>query len=213
MVTTEPGRPHLPTSSTQPRPLCTSRPRCDHKTLFTSRAEGARLFAGEPVASGVQPSNITSAIRSQMISSTTGINGAKAGTSKEVHGLQRKVLQKATPASHDASSRRLAEVSMDVASSRSTTISRQTSKIVPAAEEDSQRAAEGRERKLQSQPLKSKRDLKPGYCENCQDKFRDFDEVCTSLPLCTMKLTNNDISISCPASTESLLKTMRTGQS
>ncbi|KAJ3519343.1 hypothetical protein NM208_g14160 [Fusarium decemcellulare] len=31
------------------------------------------------------------------------------------------------------------------------------------------------ERRAQ-QSLKSKRDLKPGYCENCQDKFRDFDE-------------------------------------
>lgn len=150
------------------------------QNAFTSRAEGARLFAGEPVASGMQPSNVTSAIRSQMISSTSGINGSKAGTSKEIHGLQRKVLQKANPASHDASSRRLAEVSMDVASSRSTTMSRQTSKAVHAHEDDSQRT-ELREKKAHSQPLKSKKDLKPGYCENCQDKFRDFDEVCFPL--------------------------------
>ncbi|OAA51681.1 G1/S regulator [Metarhizium rileyi] len=142
---------------------------------FTSRAEAARLFAGEPVASGIQPSNVTSAIRSQMISSTSGINGSKAGTSKEVHGLQRKVLQKANPASHDISSRRLAEVSMDVASSRSTTMSRQTSKAVQPHDDESQRT-EGRGKKSNSQSLKSKRDLKPGYCENCQDKFRDFDE-------------------------------------
>lgn len=138
------------------------------QNAFTSRAEGTRLFAGEPVASGMQPSNITSAIRSQMISSTSGINGAKAGTSKEVHGLQRKVLQKTNPASQDPSSRRLAEVSMDVASSRSTTVGRHTSRTVHQ-DDDSQRAT--------VQPLKSKKDLKPGYCENCQDKFRDFDEV------------------------------------
>jgi regulatory subunit for Cdc7p protein kinase len=147
-----------------------------HQNAFTSRAEGARLFAGEPVASGVQPSNITSAIRSQMISSTSGINGAKAGTSKEVHGLQRKVLQKVAPASHDLSSRRPTEVSMDVASSRSTTMSRQTSKTVQAPEDDGQKAVDGRERKMSTQAPKSKKDLKPGYCENCQDKFRDFDE-------------------------------------
>lgn len=145
------------------------------QNAFISRAEGGRQFGGEPVASGMQASNITSAIRSQMISSTSGINGAKAGTSKEVHGLQRKVLQKAAPASHDLSSRRVGEVSMDVASSRSTTMSRQNSKVVATGEDDSQRAAETRERKATSQ-LKSKKDLKPGYCENCQDKFRDFDE-------------------------------------
>lgn len=143
---------------------------------FISRAEGGRLFAGEPVASGMQPSNVTSAIRSQMISSTSGINGGKAGTSKELHGLQRKVLQKANPASHDASSRRLAEVSMDVASSRSTNMGRATSKAAQHQDDESQKP-DGREKKLQAQALKSKRDLKPGYCENCQDKFRDFDEV------------------------------------
>ncbi|KAH7161436.1 Dfp1/Him1, central region-domain-containing protein [Dactylonectria macrodidyma] len=143
------------------------------QNAFTSRAGTGRLFAGEPVASGVQPSNITSAIRSQMISSTSGVNGAKAGTSKEVHGLQRKVLQKATPASHDVSSRRLAEVSMDVTSSRSTTMGRHTSRPVEVQDEENQKTAESKERKMQ---LKSKKDLKPGYCENCQDKFRDFDE-------------------------------------
>jgi regulatory subunit for Cdc7p protein kinase len=145
------------------------------QNAFISRAEGGRLFAGEPVASGMQPSNITSAIRSQMISSTSGIGGAKAGTSKEIHGLQRKVLQKAPPGSRDASSRRFTEVSMDVASSRSTTappLSRQTSKAAPTPEDDGQQLT-----LKKTQSLKSKKDLKPGYCENCQDKFRDFDEV------------------------------------
>ncbi|KAL7790444.1 hypothetical protein V8C37DRAFT_180098 [Trichoderma ceciliae] len=138
---------------------------------FTSRAEGGRTFAGEPVASGIQ-NTITSAIRSQMISSASGINGAKAGTSKEVHGLQRKVLQMAHPTSLDASSRRLAEVPVEVASSRSTTLSRTTSKTIQGQDDDGPKA----EKKAPTQHLKSKRDLKPGYCENCQDKFRDFDE-------------------------------------
>lgn len=142
------------------------------QNAFTSRAEGGRMFGGEPVASGIQ-NTITSAIRSQMISSTSGINGAKAGTSKEVHGLQRKVLQMAHPTSHDASSRRLAEVPADVASSRSTTLSRTNSKTIQGQDDDGQKA----EKKAPAQHLKSKRDLKPGYCENCQDKFRDFDEV------------------------------------
>ncbi|KAL3962605.1 hypothetical protein ACCO45_004128 [Purpureocillium lilacinum] len=161
---------HNPTKIAAPK-LMDSRP----QNAFISRAEGGRLFAGEPVASGMQPSNITSAIRSQMISSTSGINGVKAGTSKEVHGLQRKVLQKAAPASQDPSSRRLAEVSMEVASSRSTNMGRQTSRTVQTPDEDSQRT-DGKDKRAQSQTLKSKKDLKPGYCENCQDKFRDFDE-------------------------------------
>lgn len=148
-----------------------------HQNAFTSRAEPARLFTAEPLASGLQPSAITSAIRSQMISSTSGIHGAKAATSKEVHGLQRKVLQKANPASHEASSRRPTEVSMEVASSRSTNMGRLTSKTLQAHDDESQRTTGGRDRKSRSQALKSKKDLKPGYCENCQDKFRDFDEV------------------------------------
>lgn len=163
------------------------------QNAFTSRAEGARLFAGEPVASGMQPSNITSAIRSQMISSTSGIGGAKAGTSKEIHGLQRKVLQKNPLGSRDLSSRPFNEVSMDVASSRSTTappLSRQTSKAAMTQDEDSQQPAVSKERKTQTQALKSKKDLKPGYCENCQDKFRDFDEVRPLPCLTNINFTN-----------------------
>lgn len=146
------------------------------QNAFISRAEGGRQLGGEPVASGMQASNITSAIRSQMISSTSGINGAKAGTSKEIHGLQRQVLQKAAPGSHDPSSRRIAERSMDVASSRSTNMGRQTSKVA-GMEDGSQKTADGKDRKAPAQTLKNKKDMKPGYCENCQDKFMDFDEV------------------------------------
>ncbi|KAK7415260.1 Cdc7p-Dbf4p kinase complex regulatory subunit [Neonectria punicea] len=169
------ARAVTPTEVFNPARATMSKQMDGRQNAFTSRAGTGRLFAGEPVASGVQPSNITSAIRSQMISSTSGVNGAKAGTSKEVHGLQRKVLQKATPASQDVSSRRLAEVSMDVASSRSTTMGRHTSRPAEVQEEENQKTTESRERKTHTQ-LKSKKDLKPGYCENCQDKFRDFDE-------------------------------------
>ncbi|RDA90979.1 hypothetical protein CP533_3110 [Ophiocordyceps camponoti-saundersi (nom. inval.)] len=159
------------------------------QNAFISRASACpgRLLGGEPLASGMQPSNVTSAIRSQMVSSTAGVNGAKAGTSKEVHGLQRKVLQKTTAsASHDPSPRRLAEVSVDAASSKP--MSRQTSRTVYAQEDEGrpQRAAaattapaDGRESvkpRSQRTTLRSKKDLKPGYCENCQEKFPDFDD-------------------------------------
>jgi regulatory subunit for Cdc7p protein kinase len=142
------------------------------KQAFLSRAPSGRVHQGEPVASGLQASNVTSAIRSQMISSTSGLTGVKAGTSKEIHGLQRQVLQKAAPGSHGTSSR-LAEQSVEGTSSRSMSISRQTSKVGQRQPTSSQRL----EVAAPAQPLKSKKDLKPGYCENCQDKFRDFDEV------------------------------------
>jgi regulatory subunit for Cdc7p protein kinase len=51
-------------------------------------------LAREPAASGIQQSNITSAIRSQVISSTAAAPGVKAGLSKEVNELKRKVLER-----------------------------------------------------------------------------------------------------------------------
>lgn len=154
------------------------------QNAFTSRARSARLFAGEPVASGMQPSHITSAIRSQMISSATGVLGAKAGTSKELHGLQRKVLQKsnatsANPTSQDLSSRRLAEMSLDTNTyQRSASLSNTSRKLNQVDEEGIKE-----HKRTISVPMAAplsrpkKRDLKPGYCENCQDKFNDFEEV------------------------------------
>lgn len=150
---------------------------------FTSRARSARLFGGEPVASGMQPSNVTSAIRSQMISSATGVLGAKAGTSKELHGLQRKVLQKsnvasANPTSQDMSSRRLADMSVDTSTYQRSASLGLGSRKLGQIEED---RAKDHKRTLSvpfAAPAKpKKRDLKPGYCENCQDKFNDFEEV------------------------------------
>ncbi|KAK4042383.1 Dfp1/Him1, central region-domain-containing protein [Parachaetomium inaequale] len=154
------------------------------QNAFISHAKAGRFLAGEPVASGLQPSNVTSAIRSQMISSTTGgVLGAKAGTSKEIHGLQRKVvLQKAsTPAvSQDLSSRRMTEMSHDSNTFvRSASVSQATQrKLDPVDEEGTSRQREKLRRTASvpvSQP-KPKRDPKPGYCENCQDKFADFEE-------------------------------------
>lgn len=60
---------------------------------------------GEPMASGIQVSNATSAIRSQMISSTAANPGARAGTTKEMYQLQRRVFEKpgtqsTNPSSH-----------------------------------------------------------------------------------------------------------------
>lgn len=157
------------------------------ENAFMSCAKAPRFVAGEPVASGVQPSKLTSAIRSQMISSTSGVlGGVKAGTSKEMHGLQRKVLQKnSTPAvSQDVSSRRMGEMSHDSNTFvRSTSVSRTTaSRKLDMIDEDDSTAHRAKLRRTESAPVpvpekQKKRDLKPGYCENCGDKFDDFDEV------------------------------------
>ncbi|KAL1864515.1 hypothetical protein VTK73DRAFT_5818 [Phialemonium thermophilum] len=147
------------------------------ENVFTSRAKAGRLFAGEPVASGVQPSHITSAIRSQMISSTSGTLGVKAGTSKEIHGLQRKVLQRnSTPsitpnASHDGPASFV----------RSASLGRTAQRKLDMIDEDDNTGRRLKLRRTESAPAppqgkQRKRDPKPGYCENCNDKFDDFEE-------------------------------------
>ncbi|KAG9246926.1 Dfp1/Him1, central region-domain-containing protein [Calycina marina] len=146
---------------------------------FISRAGGgARLFHGEPVASGIQPSNITSAIRSTMISSTAAAPGAKAGTNREIHGLQRKVLEKNSVGggSFGAAAHR---------SQENTTVTRRRQANLEQIDETGEQAyTEEKARKTETarkaksvqQRKSEKRDAKPGYCENCQDKFEDFDE-------------------------------------
>ncbi len=159
------------------------------QNAFTSRAKTGRLFAGEPVASGVQPSGITSAIRSQM--SATGNLGSKAGTSKAIHGLQRKVLQKSAPTSHDPASRRVNDAANTAAVEplaattpvpssfvRSASMSQTSQRTLDAIAESHPARGDNHKRTM-SVPVqpKPKRDPKPGYCENCQDKFDDFDDV------------------------------------
>lgn len=159
------------------------------QNAFVSRARQGRLFGGEPVASGLQPSNITSAIRSTMISSTAAQPGAKVGTSKEVHGLQRKVLEKNSggPASYGglASSHRMTDIAAAAREENNRPTKRKgQDKLAlieedtdPEAEQNARRAEATRQAKAVQQRKLEKRDPKPGYCENCQDKFEDFEEV------------------------------------
>ncbi|KAK8879296.1 hypothetical protein PGQ11_000590 [Apiospora arundinis] len=157
--------------------------RFEFRPNFTSRAGTTRLFGGEPVASGVQPSNVTSAIRSQMISSTAATPGAIGMMSKEVHGLQRKVLQRNS--SHDLSSRRAGSVDPslrdDPTAKRALTLGRTSSRRLDMVD-DTTTSAEDKDAKVRAQAekraaVKAKtRDPKPGYCENCQDKFADFED-------------------------------------
>lgn len=183
---------------------------------FTSRAAPARLLAGEPVASGLQQSNVTSAIRSQMISSATGAGGAKAGTSREMHSLlQRKVLQKnslsyRTPAplatattAAGTESAAAAAAALGTAGVRGHRAAEELARTATAAVAGQDAAAVRRRPRLDevasagnvrsrksvvdaakaeaasmaAPPRPKKRDPKPGYCENCQERFEDFDDV------------------------------------
>ncbi|KAL5336651.1 Dfp1/Him1, central region-domain-containing protein [Aspergillus crustosus] len=149
--------------------------------------KGPFYHGREPAASGVQPSNITSAIRSQMVSSTAAAPGAKAGLSKEVHELKRKVLEK----SHVGFTARAPYSALDAAATASTdkyhstklSKSARPEKLGHIEEENTQSeetdATKSRAiiRKSGEQRKKERRrDPKPGYCENCRDKFDDFEE-------------------------------------
>ncbi|KAI9759594.1 MAG: hypothetical protein M4579_002260 [Chaenotheca gracillima] len=167
-----------------------------------------RFFGGEPVASGVQQSNITSAIRSQMISSTAAAPGAKAGTSKEVFELKRKVLEKhnapsgnGMPSSYrfdSAGSARMQPSNNAANMARPSARGREKlmqieEDLSPSEEEEAKREKEAAARKALSRPKKvEKRDLKPGYCENCRDKFDDFDEHVLSRKHRKFAITNTN---------------------
>lgn len=152
---------------------------------------GPRMFAGEPAASGLQPSNVTSAIRSQMISSTAAAPGAKAGTSREFQGLKRKVLERNSgPIINNVRfPPKVSDPSGSVRPGKSFVATRQTSakaqerlinideeSTLSEPDEDVWRADEVRKVQRLSSRSIEKKDRKPGYCENCRDKYDDFDE-------------------------------------
>ncbi|KAJ5105768.1 hypothetical protein NUU61_003115 [Penicillium alfredii] len=151
---------------------------------------GAFYTGREPAASGVQPSNITSAIRSQMISSTAAAPGAKAGLSKEVHGLKRKVLEKGTagivtgsmaaPQRHGDGSALYPSKTQNNHPTKSTVpekngLAHDDSTHRSEAAGAKRRRDDGKNNSEQKKPER-RRDPKPGYCENCRDKFDDFED-------------------------------------
>jgi regulatory subunit for Cdc7p protein kinase len=146
----------------------------------------------EPAASGVQPSNITSAIRSQMISSTAAVPGAKASVSKEVHELKRKVLEKnniGISMATGLSSYPRAEAPRTlnpVGTSNRSNKYKIPEKLGQIHEEDTTHSEDSGNKNPNTTSQKgdghkknkeTRKDPKPGYCENCRDKFDDFDEV------------------------------------
>jgi regulatory subunit for Cdc7p protein kinase len=142
----------------------------------------------EPAASGIQRSNLTSAIQSQMISSTAG-TGVKAGTSREVHQLKRQVLERTHTGSLSVgsipSSHRMTDLAGVLKQARAPAPQRaaksKAQEKLGGIQEEADPYAEdvAAEAAVQSSRRRKavKRDPKPGYCENCRDKYEDFEEV------------------------------------
>ncbi|KXT04447.1 hypothetical protein AC578_3625 [Pseudocercospora eumusae] len=140
-----------------------------------------RMVRGEPVASGVQPSNVTSAIRSQAISSTAISSTApglqrRFGDSKEVSLLKRKVLASnhSVPSSY-ANDVRAAINDDQCPPPRAAKRKAQETLGVVQEDEDAGEQSRGRATATKRKKVLEK-DPKPGYCENCRDKFDDFEE-------------------------------------
>ena len=146
------------------------------------------FIRGEPMASGMQQSNITSAIRSQMISSTAPAPGAKAGTSREIHDLQRKVFERNNGPVGLIPSQRMTDIAGTAARMTATNTRAAKQKAqeklgyrpepVPEEDEDEPEQAV-KETKRSSVQRTERKEPKPGYCENCREKFDDFDTVST----------------------------------
>jgi regulatory subunit for Cdc7p protein kinase len=125
-----------------------------------------RFVQGEPIASGVQPSNITSAVRSQMISSTAALPGGKGGSSRELNNLKRKILEK-NGAGDVAFINNHIRAAINEDSGRPT-----KRKMLDDIVEDTA----AHQQRVSRKKRVVEKELKPGYCENCRDKYADFDE-------------------------------------
>ena len=145
-----------------------------------------RLFGGEPAASGLQASNITSAIRSQMISSTAAAPGAKTGISKEVHGLKRKVLEKNSgPVLSTMQTSQRTVAPSRVPGNINTQSRRKAQEVLVHIDEESTQSEEEEDVWIADEVQRGEvlnkhtvvKDPKPGYCENCREKYDDFDQV------------------------------------
>jgi len=151
-----------------------------------------RMVGGEPVASGVQHSNVTSAIRSQYVSSAAISSTApgasyRVGDTKEVSMLKRKVLERGAnvnsthsmPSSYMNDMRAAINNDHEPPPRAAKRKAQETLGVVHEDDEYAQGPQRGKQRRTTA-PRKRKsveRDPKPGYCENCRDKFDDFDEV------------------------------------
>ncbi|KAI9726688.1 MAG: hypothetical protein M1834_008953 [Cirrosporium novae-zelandiae] len=163
----------------------------DPSKAHSGLPRGPRTIGGEPVASGIQPSNLTSAIRSQVISSTASAPGVKAGTSKNMYELKRKALVNNSGGCSTGgipSSHRIMDLASVLKNKEESTppvraAKRKAQEKLGYVDEENMQEDRRRRvvvvRKTTTARYKhtAKRDAKPGYCENCKEKFDDFDEV------------------------------------
>ena len=164
--------------------------------VFDSTAQSLRslprMIGGEPVASGLQHSNITSAIRSQAItsaaiSSSAGVVNKRVGDSKEVSALKRKVLERgaSVTSNHSMPSSYMNDVRAainDDSNPPPRAAKRKAQETLGVLHEDEEDTADHPRPTHRRPPAPKKRrpvpkEAKPGYCENCREKFDDFDEV------------------------------------
>lgn len=151
-----------------------------------------RMIGGEPVASGLQQSNITSAIRSQAItsaaiSSSAAIGNKRVGDSKEVSALKRKVLERGASVTSNQSMpssymNNVRAAINDDGNPPPRAAKRKAQETLGVLHEDNEDTTDCPRPTHRRPPAPKKRkpvqkEAKPGYCENCRDKFDDFDEV------------------------------------
>jgi regulatory subunit for Cdc7p protein kinase len=156
-----------------------------------SRRGVPRMVGGEPVASGLQHSNVTSAIRSQIVSSNIsstapGFN-RRIPDSKEVSALKRKVLERgasnnlnsaqSVPSSFMNDMR--AAINDDQQGPPPRAAKRRAQETLGVVHEGNENGAADPKRRKAAPKKKTEKEPKPGYCENCRDKFDDFDSVCS----------------------------------
>lgn len=146
-----------------PPPLKRTASRQENTVAFTAtNQEPPGKYTHEPIASGLQPSNVTSAIRSHLVSSRQDQPGTRAGMSKEIYGLQRKVAGNVllgNPRAPAAATAASLEPPRPAKRARTEPVAKQANfagAVVKKAK---------------------KPDPKPGYCENCREKFDDFEDV------------------------------------
>ena len=150
-----------------------------------------RKPGGEPLASGMQK-DVTSAIRSQMFSSTAPAGpGARVGMSKQQHQMSRRVLERQSGLSANSnnsvpSSYSFNEVRAAINNDQAPTLRRsarqKTAEPMARIYEDNEAEEKAPAQRQKTVVVKKKdtpkHDPKPGYCENCRDKYDDFHEVC-----------------------------------
>ncbi|KAF2760315.1 hypothetical protein EJ05DRAFT_279488 [Pseudovirgaria hyperparasitica] len=166
----------------------------DLPPMYTSAQANRRplpTFAGgQPIASGMQPSNITSAIRSNYISSissTAPVPGAsRAGSSKEINQLKRKVFERTSAPSANSAGSYANDVRAAINDDRavpSRAAKRKAQENLAGIIEEESACGRGQapRRAALQRKRSADRDPKPGYCENCREKFDDFEvHVATS---------------------------------